>query len=628
MLALTAIPNRLYNHPDWRAKYVARLKEILDAVWGTDELLAAVDEMAAVVQQHALPKEREAAAADTERVRKFILKREGEILADLTPEPPEWPEPDVYIPDSAGSGTLEVAFETTWGSNLSPDPLAAGTITSLVLNGSPVPVENAGVFAGHASPDEAGLLPDADEPASIVVASIDDDGSLSGMSLVVERDMLAQGATLVAGTGAIAGGVWSFPPGAAEPDSFSPFVEGTLRLSEAGTARDDAIVGTFSGRFGWDPAPAGEADSSTALADAGLVINEVAAKGDPLDWFELHNSSTEPIALDGFVFADDLADAGKRVAFPAGTTVDAGGYLQIELDSDGWPGFALGGDEELGIWLADGTLVARVDWEEGDSGGDQSYARVPDASGGFQTVDTPPREPPTSHEDQPMTSTDRTPTPTASTATSPLTRVDIGEVQLATRVLEGGSEVLLFIHGSFDDHHTWLPLTRALAGTGHTMVVYDRRGHSASTDVAGQGTIRQDADDAAHLIERLGLGRSHIVGHSYGAGTAVLLATKYPHLVSSLYLHEPPAFALLTGRPELDDLAGQAPGRGAGIGGPAGRGPRRGGHRLLHGADGIRSRQLDRAVRRPVPGPPWWPTPTRGWTSRGTPSGWPWTWPR
>ncbi len=154
-----------------------------------------------------------------------------------------------------------------------------------------------------------------------------------------------------------------------------------------------------------------------------------------------------------------------------------------------------------------------------------------------------------------MTSSDRAASPATG---SPLTRIDIGEVKLATRVLEGGDGVLLFIHGSLDDHHTWLPLTRALAGTGHTMVVYDRRGHSASTDVAGQGTIHQDADDAANLIQRLGLGRPHVVGHSYGAGTAVLLAAKYPHLVSSLYLHEPPAFALLTGSPELEELAGQA----------------------------------------------------------------------
>ena len=387
VLALTAIPNRLYNHPGWQAEYVARLKEILDAVWDTEDLLAAVDEMAAIVQQHALPDEQRAAEADTERVRKFILKREGEILADLTPEPPEWPEPEDYISPSAASGTLEIAFETTWGSNLSGDFPGDGTIHSLALDGSPEPVENMGVFAGHSSPDEAGLLPGALEPASIAVVSVEDDGSLSGMTLVVERDMLVPGTALVIGADAIGGGVWSIPAGAAAPDSFSPFAEGSLKLSEAGTARGDAIAGTFSGRFGWDPAPT--ADSGTALVDVGLVINEVAAKGDPLDWFELHNNSSESIALDKFVFADDFADAGKRVAFAAGTTIEAGGYLQIELDSDGWPGFALGGDEELGIWLLDGTPVDTVDWEEGDSPGDQSYARVPDATGDFLTTGNP-----------------------------------------------------------------------------------------------------------------------------------------------------------------------------------------------------------------------------------------------
>ena len=396
VLALTAIPNRLYNHPDWRAAYVERLKEILDTVWDTDALLAAVDEMAAVVQQQALTAEREAAAEDTERVRKFILKREGEILADLTPEPPEWPEPEGYIPADAGSGTLEVSFSTTWGSNLSGDFPGDGTIHSLVLNGSEEPIENMGVFAGHASPDEVPLLPGGREPASIVVVSVEDDGSLAGMSLVVELDRLEPGATLAIGADAIGGGVWSIPAGAAAPDSFSPFAEGTLELSEAGTARGDAIAGTFSGRFGWDLVR-GAADSGTALVDVGLVINEVAAKGDPLDWFELHNSSREPIALDGFVFADDFADAGKRVAFPAGTTIEAGGYLQVELDSDAWPGFALGGDEELGVWLADGTGVDRVDWNEGDSGGGQSFARIPDTTGDFQTVDNPtpgaPNEP-------------------------------------------------------------------------------------------------------------------------------------------------------------------------------------------------------------------------------------------
>ena len=396
VLALTAIPNRLYNHPDWRTRYTARLKEILDTVWDADELLAAVDEMAAVVQQHALPRERLAAAADTERVRKFILKREGEILADLTPEPPEWPEPDEYAPPPEVSGTLEVAFETTWDSNLSADPLAEGEVSRLVLDGYEVPAEGFGAFSGYSSPDESGLLPEVDKHASIVAAGVDDDGSLNGMTLVVDVDLLEPGAVLVIGADAVAGGVWSFPPGASAPDSFTPFTEGRLELSSAATTRGAPVAGTFSGVFGFGPPPSGDdadssddADSGTAPIGLGLVINELAAKGDPLDWFELHNTLPDPIALEGFEVADSLTDAGKRVAFPAGTVLGPGAYMQFSLDKDGWPGFALGGDEELGIWLRDGTLVDSVDWNEGQAPEGQSYARVPDATGDFQTVGTP-----------------------------------------------------------------------------------------------------------------------------------------------------------------------------------------------------------------------------------------------
>ena len=397
VLALTAIPNRLYNNPDWRVEYVARLKEILDTVWDEEDLLAAVDDMAAIVQQHALPEATEAAATDTERVRKFILKRRGEILADLTPRPPDWPGPEVYVlPPGVLSGTLEVTFETTWGSNLSPNPLEEGTIISLLLNESEESVEGMVVTAGHSTPVEKGLLPNIAETASIVVSKVEGDGSINGMVLAVALDQLAAGATLAIGADAIAGGIWSIPAGASAPDSFTPFTEGALELSRAGTTPGAVIAGGFSGTYGDAPPPTrgdgpdGQgADLATTPLDTGLLINEVAAKGDPLDWFELHNTSPDPIALSGFVVADSLTDAAKRVAFPAGTVIQPGAYMQFELDKDGWPGFALGGDEELGIWLLDGALVAGVDWNEGQSGEGQSYARVPDATGDFQTVENP-----------------------------------------------------------------------------------------------------------------------------------------------------------------------------------------------------------------------------------------------
>ena len=561
VLALSAIPNRLYNIPEWRTKYAARLKEILNSVWNEEELLARVDQMAALVQQYALPEVRDAAAADTERVRKFILKRKGEILANLTPEPPDWPEPgqsaaslsesdleafevrfettwgshqsanplaegkvyelnkdgewvatsegdagatagtaspqeeadigvknaamvtvmglypdftiqgftvwlpidrisagaklsigvddgvggviwqippgktepEGFIPVTAGgieltaagtepgaaiagrlyasfgeppfvpddataapeSETVEVSFETAWGTNNSANPFEEGTVTRLVSDDEVEPVEGFTTIAGLAGPDEQLLLPDVEDLASISAFRLEEDGFLVGMTFVLPMSRLTDGATLVIGQDPIAGGVWGIPPDGSEPDIFLPFGAGTLVLSKAGTEPGAAIIGSFSGLIEWESIYPGDISSEgsrtvgSATLDIGLVINEVAAKGEPMDWFELHNTLSDPIGLFAFVVADDLDDPSKRVAFPAGTEIQPGEYLQFQTDTDGWPGFALGSDEELGIWLADGTLVAMVDWDEGQSGEGQSYARIPDATGDFQTVSNP-----------------------------------------------------------------------------------------------------------------------------------------------------------------------------------------------------------------------------------------------
>ena len=206
--------------------------------------------MAAIVGVFALDVAKSSAAADTERVRKFILKRRGEILADLTPRAPGWPEPeDLAPPPAVLSGTLEVTFQTIWGSNLSPNPAEEGEVTSLLLNEALESVEGLVVTVGYSSREEGVLLPDSDT-ASIIVATVQADGSVSGMPLVVALDQLTAGATLVIGADAIAGGIWSIPPGGLAPDSFSPFTEGVLELSSAQTTPGAAIAGNFSGTCG------------------------------------------------------------------------------------------------------------------------------------------------------------------------------------------------------------------------------------------------------------------------------------------------------------------------------------------------------------------------------------------
>ena len=189
------------------------------------------------------------------------------------------------------------------------------------------------------------------------------------------------------------------------PEQFDLIGKGGIEFSEASTEPGARVAGRFYGTlFSFEGESSAEASDDEAVTDTGLVINEVAAQGDPLDWFELYNASDGPIELANFVMADDLTDESKRVPFPADMVIEAGAFLQIELDKDGWPGFALGRDEELGIWTVDGALVASVDWEKGQADEGTSWARLPDGTGDFQTVDTPtpgaPNETPTAVAEQ------------------------------------------------------------------------------------------------------------------------------------------------------------------------------------------------------------------------------------
>ena len=221
------------------------------------------------------------------------------------------------------------------------------------------------------------------------------DLTVLGFTVWMPIDRVVPGAKLVIGedTG-VGAALWRIPAGKFEPEGFIPMTSGGIDLTEGGTESGAIISGLL--HFGVSPAilaaleGEGDDDYATPSTSAtGLAINEVAAKGDPLDWFELYNESDSHIALVDFVVADDLADAAKRVAFPAETSIGPGEYLQVEVDSDNWAGFKLGGDEELGVWTSEGVLVDSVNWEEGDSPEGESFARVPDGTGEFRTVGSP-----------------------------------------------------------------------------------------------------------------------------------------------------------------------------------------------------------------------------------------------
>jgi len=99
----------------------------------------------------------------------------------------------------------------------------------------------------------------------------------------------------------------------------------------------------------------------------------------------------------------------------------------------------------------------------------------------------------------------------------------------------GDGDPLLLIAGFACDHTIWSPVVRALA-SNYRVVVFDNRGVGQSAAAEAPGSVAQMAQDAAGLLDALGLSRAHVAGHSMGGLIAQELALARPEQVQTLML--------------------------------------------------------------------------------------------
>src|SRR5262245_879621 len=99
----------------------------------------------------------------------------------------------------------------------------------------------------------------------------------------------------------------------------------------------------------------------------------------------------------------------------------------------------------------------------------------------------------------------------------------------------GDGPPVLFIAGLGDPAEAWTFQQEALSSRYRT-ITFDNRGVGRSPLPDGALTVAGMADDAATILDELGIGRADIVGFSGGSVTAQELAIRHPERVKSLVL--------------------------------------------------------------------------------------------
>lgn len=103
---------------------------------------------------------------------------------------------------------------------------------------------------------------------------------------------------------------------------------------------------------------------------------------------------------------------------------------------------------------------------------------------------------------------------------------------------QGRGEPVVLIHGNTSSSAWWEPTLARLGGDYH-VIAPDLRGRGDTQGPSADWTVEMLADDVYGLLQQLGIGPAHVVGHSLGANVALQLALDHPTEVKSLLLLNP-----------------------------------------------------------------------------------------
>lgn len=96
-----------------------------------------------------------------------------------------------------------------------------------------------------------------------------------------------------------------------------------------------------------------------------------------------------------------------------------------------------------------------------------------------------------------------------------------------------GGTPLLLLHGAYMSIDAMAPFVTALAAT-RQVIAFEAQGHARTADIDRPITYEFLADDAAALLDHLGIEQADVFGYSMGGNTSIQLAIRHPEKVRKL----------------------------------------------------------------------------------------------
>lgn len=239
VMAQGALTRALYEIPETRDYYFARLRGVLETAWREDTMLASIDRMHALIAPIADPDGSHDLAGKIDLVKTFVRDRQVGIDEDLADGMPTFPNP-LRAPICFDTiGAVSGTFSTTWGTR-GGDAMALGDgALDATIRGTPKTFRAIG--------STAGFTPDTDD-ARTEIAVVADDGTndLTILVLDVATPHVVRGLTTTIDWVSAQGTLYSVNKRTGDAVSIGWVGDGSISFTEASGEPGASIQGTFS----------------------------------------------------------------------------------------------------------------------------------------------------------------------------------------------------------------------------------------------------------------------------------------------------------------------------------------------------------------------------------------------